>query len=170
MKKTVLRISGLRVERGDVVILHDLSWSARQGEHWLILGPNGSGKTSLLSVLTGYLEPTAGDIELLGKVFGKSDWRELRQRVGLVSSSIRQMMDKSEPALETVVSGKYGMIDYWGEMKASHRLRAEQILRQIECFHLAERPWRVLSQGERQRILIGRSLMADPPLLILDEP
>src|SRR5690606_35551682 len=139
-------------------------------EHWVILGANGSGKTSLLSALTGYLMPTAGEISVLGHRYGETDWRELRTRIGIVSSSVRQMMAEEEPALEIVVSGKYAVIDFWGRPKKADRSRARQILKQIECSHLAERPWRVLSQGERQRILIGRSLMASPKLLILDEP
>src|ERR1043166_2674661 len=169
MKRTILNVSGLRIERGDTVILHDVSWCVRRGEHWAILGANGSGKTSLLRALTGYLPPTAGEIEVLGEHYGESDWRELRKRVGLVSSAVRQMMYDDEPALDTIVSGRYAMIDFWGEATPADRREARAILRKIECEHLAARPWRVLSQGERQRVLIGRALMAKPALLILDE-
>lgn len=168
--KPILEISGLRIQRDRTVILDDVSWRIERGEHWVILGANGSGKTSLLSALTGYLMPTAGEISVLGHRYGETDWRELRTRIGIVSSSVRQMMAEEEPALETVVSGKYAMIDFWGRPKKADRSLAQQILKQIECSHLAERPWRVLSQGERQRILIGRALMASPKLLILDEP
>ncbi len=158
------------MERGDTVILDGVSWRIRQGEHWAILGANGSGKTSLLSALTAYLPPTDGVIEVLGKRYGESDWRELRKRIGLVSSSIRQLMADDEPALETVISGKYAMIDYWGAVLPTDRRQAIEILKKIECAHLAKRPWGVLSQGERQRLLIGRALMAEPSLLVLDEP
>jgi iron complex transport system ATP-binding protein len=170
MTRTVLNVVRLRVQRGDAVILDGVSWRVRQGEHWAILGANGSGKTSLLSALTAYLSPTSGVIEVLGNRYGETDWRDLRKHVGLVSSSIRQWMADDEPALETIVSGKYAMIDYWGPVTPADRRRAGDILRRIECEHLAARPWRVLSQGERQRLLIGRVLMAGPPLLILDEP
>ena len=166
----VLEVSDLHIRRDDTVILDAVSWRVARGEHWVILGANGSGKTSLLSALTGYLMPTAGEIAVLGERFGDSDWRELRRRVGLVSSSIRQMMADTEPALETVVSGKFAMIDFWGAITAADRARATRLLAQIECAHLAERPWGVLSQGERQRVLIGRALMGRPPVLILDEP
>jgi iron complex transport system ATP-binding protein len=166
----ILEISNLKVCRGNVKILDGVNWRVERGQHWAILGANGSGKTSLLSALTGYLMPTTGEIFLLGKTYGKSDWRELRKKIGLVSSSVRQMMADDEPALETVASGKFAMIDFWGRLSRGDKKRALKILRQIECAHLAERPWRVLSQGERQRILIGRALMTTPRVLILDEP
>jgi iron complex transport system ATP-binding protein len=166
----VLEISGLSIRRGRTTILDKVSWRVERGQHWAILGANGSGKTSLLSALTGYFMPSAGEIALLGHRYGKTDWRELRKRVGMVSSAVRQMMADDEPALETVVSGKYAMIDYWGRMTRADRRRAQLLLQQVECAYLAERHWGVLSQGERQRILIGRALMPKPQLLILDEP
>ena len=168
--RPILEISGLRIQRGRTIILDDISWRVDRRQHWVILGANGSGKTSLLSALTGYLMPTSGEITVLNESYGKSDWRELRKHIGIVSSSVRQMMRDEEPALETVISGKYAMIDFWGNATARDRAEARKILRQTECTHLAERPWLVLSQGERQRILIGRALMAKPRLLILDEP
>lgn len=166
----VLSVAGLKVERSGTAILRDITWSVEPGQHWVILGANGSGKTSLLSALTGYLMPTAGEVTLLGETYGRSDWRELRKKIGLVSASIRRMMADDEPALETVASGKYAMIDFWGEISPAEKAQARRQLREVECEYLAERPWRVLSQGERQRVLIGRALMARPRVLILDEP
>jgi len=168
--KTVLEISGLRIERGGTTILNGVSWCVERGQHWVILGANGSGKTSLLSALTGYLMPTAGEILVLDQRYGESDWRELRKKIGIVSSSVRQMMSDDELALETVASGKYAMIDFWGQLTRAEKIQAQKLLRQVEAEYLAERPWRVLSQGERQRVLIGRALMAKPRVLILDEP
>jgi len=166
----VLAVAALSVRRGHTQILRKVNWQVARGEHWVILGANGSGKTSLLNALTGYLMPTRGEISVLGERYGESDWRELRRHVGLVSSSLRQMMADEEPALESVISGKYAMIDLWGRGSAADRRQAKRLLRQVECASLAERPWRVLSQGERQRVLIARALMARPALLILDEP
>ena len=168
--EAVLAVCGLHIRRGKTTILRSVSWSVERGQHWVILGANGSGKTSLLSALTGYLTPSGGEIAVLGRRYGETDWRELRKQIGLVSSSVRQMMHESEPALETIVSGKHAMIDFWGRITRADRARASRVLKQIECDYLAERPWAFLSQGERQRVLIGRALMARPPVLILDEP
>jgi iron complex transport system ATP-binding protein len=167
---SILTVTDLTVQRGGTLILDKITWRIMPGEHWAIVGENGSGKTSLLSALTGYLTPTAGEVELLSNQYGRSDWRELRKKVGLVSSAIRQMIPENEPALETIISGRYAMIDFWGKITAADRRRAMGILGQIECEALAQRPWLFLSQGERQRVLIGRALMARPALLILDEP
>ncbi len=168
--RPILEVSQLAIQREGATILENVSWRVRAGEHWVVLGANGSGKTSLLSALTGYLMPTTGEIAALGQKFGQSDWRELRKHIGLVSSSVRQLMADTEPALETVVSGKYAMIDFWGQVSRADRARGLKLLRDVECEKLAERRWGVLSQGERQRVLIGRALMAQPRLLILDEP
>ncbi len=166
----ILSVEELHIERGGTVILDRISWRVERGQHWVILGANGSGKTSLLSALTGYLMPTAGEISLLGETYGEFDWRELRKKIGIVSSSVRQMMADEEPALESVASGKYAMIDFWGQITRAEKAEARRLLQQVECEYLADRPWSVLSQGERQRVLIGRAWMAKPRVLILDEP
>lgn len=165
----VIDIHGLRVER-ESVILERIDWRVEAGEHWVILGANGSGKTSLLSAMTGYLALTAGSISVLGETYGKTDWRDLRMRIGMVSSAIQQMMPGHETARDAVLSGKRAMIGLWGDTAADDRACAQEILRQIEAEPISDRPWRFLSQGERQRVLIGRALMAQPELLILDEP
>jgi iron complex transport system ATP-binding protein len=166
----ILDVHGLTVVRDGTTILRDVVWRVNPGEHWVILGANGSGKTSLLAALTGYLMPTAGEISALGERYGESDWRELRTRIGLVSSSIRQLMADTEPALFTVAGGKYAMIDFWGDPSRADQRAAKALLEQVEADYLAGRVWGVLSQGERQRVLIARALMSRPRLLILDEP
>ena len=165
----VIEIAGLRVER-EIVILENVDWRVERGEHWVVMGANGSGKTSLLSAMTGYMPRTAGTISVLGETYGRTDWRELRKRVGIVSSAIQQMMPGHEAALETVISGARAMIGLWGGEDEAERTRAMEILRMVEAEALHDRPWRYLSQGERQRVLIGRALMGRPELLILDEP
>jgi iron complex transport system ATP-binding protein len=169
MANAVIDIQGLRVER-EAVILERIDWRVEAGQHWVILGANGSGKTSLLSTMTGYLPLTEGSISVLGETYGKTDWRDLRTRIGIVSSAIQQLMPGHETALDAIISGKRAMIGLWGDTADVDRLHALEILRRTEADALADRPWRFLSQGERQRVLIGRALMAKPELLILDEP
>lgn len=166
----VVEVRDLRVERASTLILDSVDWQIQRGQNWAVLGANGSGKTSLLSALTGYLMPSAGDVRVLGEQFGESDWRELRKHIGLVSSSIGQKIPGEEHALDVVMSGKNAMIELWGPVSRSDRARARGWLERVEGAHLERRAWRALSQGERQRVLIARALMATPTLLILDEP
>ena len=166
----VVEVESLGVRRGSTEILKAVDWRVNPGEHWVILGANGSGKTTLLGALTGYMTPTAGLMWVMGRQYGHSIWPELRKTIGLVSSSIRQMMADSEPALYTVASGKYAVIDTWGTPSRQDQAEAAKWLDLVGCSYLAERVWAVLSQGERQRVLIARALMAAPKLLILDEP
>jgi iron complex transport system ATP-binding protein len=171
MKKegTIFAVEKLRVER-EAVILRDVSWRVERGQHWAILGANGSGKTSLLSALTGYLVPTSGDVRIGTAQFGAADWREVRTAVGLVSASLGHQIQPEQTAREVVLSGRHAQINFWGRVPAAEGREAARILRQVRATYLAERPWRYLSQGERQRILIGRALMARLTMLFLDEP
>lgn len=169
-KPPLFSVTGLSVQRNNKILLDQLDWTVGHGENWAVLGPNGSGKTSLLRAIVGYLTPTSGRIELMGQVYGESEWPPLRKRIGMVSSSLGQDIPAEEPALMTVVSGRYAMIDFWGRITRHDREKAAALLRTAGCWELAERPWRFLSQGERQKVLILRALMADPEWLILDEP
>ncbi|MCC6235283.1 MAG: ABC transporter ATP-binding protein [Verrucomicrobiales bacterium] len=166
----VLQVENLCLTRGGFPILNQVNWTVRRGEHWVLLGPNGSGKTSLLAALTGYLTPTAGSMQVLGEIYGESDWPRLRRRIGLVSSSLRHLFHEEEPGLEIVVGGRYAAIDVRDTPKPRDVREARALLRRVDCLSLADRPWAYLSQGERQRLLIARALMAHPEILILDEP
>jgi iron complex transport system ATP-binding protein len=168
--ETVIEVRDLTVLRETATILDGVSWRVSSGQHWAILGGNGSGKTSLLSVLMSYLSATRGSVSVLGHEHGTTDWRDLRKSIGLVSSALPQMIPPGEPGLNVVYSGKQAMIGAWGDVDRTAVDRAEQLLAQVDCTHLEQRPWNVLSQGERQRLMIARALMADPKLLILDEP
>ncbi len=167
---SLLEVSDLRVERGRTAILRGVTWRVAPREHWVILGANGSGKTSLLKALTGYLPPTSGEINVLGRRYGESDWRELRLEIGVVTSAFAAAIPPAEVALDTVVSGKFAQLDLWHAGTRADRVAATRLLRSVGLGYLAAREWMYLSQGERQRVLIARALMARPRLLILDEP
>lgn len=168
--KPVLEVTGLRVERGTTTILRHVDWRVARGEHWVILGANGSGKTSLLKALTGFLSPTDGEFSVLGRRYGAADWRELRLHIGVVTSAFTASIPLSEVTLDTVISGKYAQLDLWHAGTRADRVSALRLLRSVGLARIAHREWAYLSQGERQRVLIARALMAHPQLLILDEP
>ena len=167
--KTILSVEQLTIER-EKAILDGIDWTIKQGENWVILGPNGSGKTSLLKSLVGYFPPTSGSISVLGKVFGRSNWNLLRLKIGLVSSSIQQRIEENEPAVDVVVSGKYAQVNYWGRIFKKDRARALELMELLGCSYLDGKPWITFSQGEKQRLLIARALMTKLEILILDEP
>jgi iron complex transport system ATP-binding protein len=167
--KAILSVNRLTIER-DKNILDQIDWTVQRGENWVILGPNGSGKTSLLKSLVGYFPPTSGSISVLGKVFGRSNWNELRLRIGLVSSSIQQRIEENEPAIEVVVSGKYAQVNYWGRIYKKDKQRALEFMELLGCRYLEGKTWMTFSQGEKQRLLIARAMMTKLELLILDEP
>lgn len=169
-RELILDIDGVGIRRNGIFILSNVGWRVRRGEHWAMLGANGSGKTSLLAALTGYMSPTTGRFKVMGHEFGRADWRALRTRIGIVSSSLRQMMAEGEPAIETVASGEDASIDRWGPAPPALARKSRARLKQVGCEYLAMRTWACLSQGERQRVLIARALMANPDALILDEP
>ena len=169
-KKAILDVSGLRIERGRAVILDDITWRVAPGQHWGLLGANGSGKTSLLCAITGYFSPTAGSVSVLGRRYGRCDWRDLRLQTGIVTSSLQSSIPPAETALETVISGKYAQLDLWAKPTRADKTAALRLLRLAGIDRLADRAWLHLSQGERQRVLIARALMPKPRLLILDEP
>lgn len=147
-----------------------IDWKVRRGESWALVGPNGAGKTSLVRLINGYSWPTEGSVEVLGFRFGESDLRELRRRVGTVSSLMDAWVRESAGVVETVVSGKYGATRIWKRAEKAEAARAVSLLRMLGCEEQAGKKMRELSQGEMQRVMIARTLMADAELLILDEP
>jgi iron complex transport system ATP-binding protein len=168
-RSPVLRLTSVSMRRDDVTMLSDVSWEVLPGEHWAVLGCNGSGKTSLLNVLLAYEHPSSGQVELLGQRHGTTDWRELRRRIGVVSSALHVHLWDTETAVRTVASGKFAAFGPWSEPDERDLDRARQLLDAAGAGAIAASPWRVLSQGERQRVLIGRALMGDPEVLLLDE-
>ncbi|GGE55424.1 putative ABC transporter ATP-binding protein YlmA [Pullulanibacillus camelliae] len=166
----VVDINSISWKRGEDWILRDVSWHIRRGEHWSLVGLNGSGKTTLLNMICGYLWPTSGSVSVLGETFGRCDLRELRKRIGWVSNSLQEKLHQENTAKEIVLSGRFASIGLYDHITPEDEARAEGFLRLMRCEALMDRAYQTFSQGERQRILIARALMASPELLILDEP
>ena len=151
-------------------ILKDINWKIKEGEHWAVLGLNGAGKTMLLSMLNGYVFPSKGQLKVLDKTVGRYDMRKLRRSIGWVSSSIQEKFHGYSTAIDIVMSGKFATLDLYDEVTDDDRNLAKNCLSKLDALTLANREYQTLSQGEKQRILIARSLTAQPKLLILDEP
>lgn len=163
MKNVTLEYEGKRA-------LQNLDWTVERGESWALVGPNGAGKTSLVRLVNGYSWPSEGEVEVLGSRFGECDLRELRRRVGTVSSLLEDWVSDNADVLELVVSGKYGATRLWKRPEEAERRRALSLLKVLGCDDQVGKKMKQLSQGEKQRVMIARTLMADADLLILDEP
>ncbi|MEU6847676.1 ATP-binding cassette domain-containing protein [Streptomyces sp. NPDC046716] len=151
------------------VILDAIDWSVRSGEHWALLGPNGAGKTSILRLVGATTFPTTGTVEVLGHRLGRVDVRELRAHIGHVSTSQRVPQDLTGHTV--VLTGHSGTVQpLWKTYDDEVRDRAHELLAELQIKDLADRPYGVCSGGQRARILIARALMANPSLLLLDEP
>ncbi len=150
-------------------ILHDVTWSVAPGEKWVVLGRNGSGKTSLLRLLSGFGYPSRGEIRVLGASFGHADLRQLRKRVGWVNGDLAMDFPGFMTCREVVESGGEGSIALYEEIRGKAARRADEALEAIGARPLSPRQFSTLSTGERQRVLIARALAAGPDLLLLDE-
>lgn len=166
----VIDVRDVTWNRDNKMILEQVSWEVKQGEHWCLLGLNGSGKTTLLNMINGYIWPTSGSVSVLGKKFGTFDLRELRKQIGWVSTSLQQRLHGHETVQKIVLSGKFASIGLYDNIEESDEDKALSLIKLLGCERLLGRTYDTLSQGERQRVLIGRALMASPKLLILDEP
>lgn len=166
----IIRLDDVTFRRKDALILRGVSWRVREGVHSALLGANGSGKTTLLKVVTGYEWATSGSVSVLGRRFGSCNLPELRKTIGWVSSSLEHRVPPRDTALEVAMSGLEASLGLYRTFSSSDRHHASKVLGMLRAGHLADRAYELLSQGEKQRVLIARALVAQPRLLILDEP
>lgn len=167
----ILDMRGVSLRRGGNEILHELDWQVELDERWVIMGPNGAGKTSLMRLASAQLFPTTGTVDIIGERLGSSDVRDIRTAVGMSSSALAHRIPDDEVVSDIVISAGYDVMGRWRE--AYDEMDYEQAVNTLEvvgAYHLADRTWGTLSEGERKRTLIARALMTDPELLLLDEP
>jgi iron complex transport system ATP-binding protein len=158
------------VEQGSVV-LRDLDWTARADERWVVLGPNGSGKTSILRLLSFVRAPSRGTVTVLGDRYGSVDVRRARRRIGLASSALLQQLRPTLSAHDAVLTGADAALEtWWSTYDDAQHARAEELLRLVGCTGHGDQELATLSEGERKRVLVARVLMTDPELLLFDEP
>jgi iron complex transport system ATP-binding protein len=152
-------------------ILEGISWDVNADERWVVLGPNGAGKTSLLRVAALYQHPSTGTVDVLGQRLGRTDVRTLRERIAFSSPALAARLEPSMTALEVVMTARYAALaPWWHQYTDADRQRASMLLREWRCDALSDHRFPTLSAGERQRVLLARSLMNDPGIVLLDEP
>lgn len=167
----VVRLRGVSVVRDGRPILDNIDWDVSPGERWAVLGPNGSGKTTLLHVAGMRLLPTRGSVEVLGARYGRTDVRGLRTRVTFVTQAILRSLRPTLSAHDVVLTGRHAALEpWWHHYDASDHARADSLLDEAGLGRVSNQEFGVLSEGERQQVLLARALMGAPELLLLDEP
>ena len=167
----VVRLRSVRVVRDGTAVLDGVDWELGAGERWAVLGPNGSGKTTLLQVAGMQLLPTAGTVEVLGERYGRTDARALRRRVAFVSGALLRALRPTITAHDIVVCGRFAALEpWWHHYRPDDHARAERLLAEAGMGEVSARAFAVLSEGERQQVLLARALMGQPELVLLDEP
>lgn len=169
--ESIIKMKDVSWRREGMDILHGINWQVDKGEHWAVLGLNGSGKTTLLNIVNGYIWPTTGEVTVLNERFGRTDIHQLRRSIGWVSSSLGERINSRHLTEELVVSGKFAAVGLtFANPEPEDFDRAKQLMEQLGISHTHGQTYGKCSHGEKQKVLIARALMADPRLLIFDEP
>ena len=167
---SVVSIEHVDLVRSGRYLLSDISLRIERGQHWVLLGANGAGKSTMLSMLGAVAHPTRGTVRVLGHQLGRVDMRELRAHIGHVNPRYR--IDAPLTVRDVVLTGLTNTPDFpprWSP-SAEQIARADELVASLGMQKHADALWPNLSQGERGRALIARALMAEPQLLLLDEP
>jgi iron complex transport system ATP-binding protein len=169
-----VRIAGASVVRDGTTVLDGVSWTVGHHDRWVVLGPNGSGKTTLLQLVTGNLHPTTGTVDVLGLRIGRTDVRALRRRIAVTTGAVTRAIHPAVTALGVATTGRSAALAPWwdapGDEHDAAAADALALLADAGLGHAADRPFAVLSDGERQRVLLARMRMARAELWVFDEP
>ena len=160
----------LRIYPPGKEILHEISWHIRDNEKWVLFGRNGSGKTKLLEIVTGYNYPSSGEVRRFGKPAPGHDIREIRKRIGYISTLLQNKFSPAETVANTVLSGLYASIGIYIEPGRDDTALAMALLDTVGMADRAGDRFGVLSDGEKQKVLTLRAFINEPDLLIFDEP
>jgi iron complex transport system ATP-binding protein len=171
MTDAAIELRRVHLARGDTTILHDIDWCVRPGERWIVLGPNGGGKTSLLRIASLWLHPSRGEVVVLGGRLGRTDVRTLRARIGFASSALVNQLRPGLTAEQIVMCGREAALEpWWHTYTDADRDAARSLLDAVGAADIATRELGALSSGERQRVLLARAFSSSPGLVLLDEP
>ena len=170
--KEILNYKNITFKRDGRKILKDINWKVCEGENWALLGLNGSGKSTILSMIPAYTFATSGELSVFGKTFGSCVWNDVKTKVGFVSSTLNNFSDRlnTQTLSDVVLSGKYNSIGIYQEITQQDREEANKIIDDFKLTQLKINKFSTLSQGEQRKTLLARAFMNKPELLILDEP
>ena len=162
------------MRRDERIALDSVSLSIAQGEHVVILGPNGCGKSTLIKLISRDLYPIQKPEPWALRIMGRDQWRlfDLRHHLGIVSNDWMQMCTRDYSGYEIALSGFFGSVGIWPyhPVTAEMERKTREVMELLEISHLSSRSTNELSSGEARRILIARALVHDPRALVLDEP
>ncbi len=171
MAGEIIELRCVDVRRSGAAILAGIDWTVLAGERWVVVGPNGAGKSTLLGVASTTVFPSAGLARVLGGELGSVDARLLRPRIGVTSALLAGRLEPTQSALDVVLTGATGALaPWWDRFGKGDRVRAGELLAGLGIGGLVGRTFATLSTGERQRVLLARTLMPNPDLVLVDEP
>ena len=166
----IIKAENLACQSGRRFLIHQINWEVQKGDHWILFGMNGCGKTTLLSIIAGFKGYTKGKLQVFGQEYSEENIFELRKKIGWVSSSFFDKYLSWESALDIVLSGVSGTLSLSKDITDAHVKRARKLLKELRLESKIDQPFALMSKGERQCVLIARALISNPEILILDEP
>ena len=166
----IIKANKLCLQSGKRYLLRDIDWEVKRGEHWLVFGMNGCGKTTLLGTVAGFKSQTSGTLEVFGQPYTNENILELRSKIGWVSGSFFDKCYSHESALNIVLSGLFGTLGIQFSITNAQVRQAKALLIEMRMGDKINTPFDFMSKGEQQNVLIARALMAEPEILVLDEP
>ena len=168
----LVKLNQATIKYGDTIIVDKLDWTIEQGQHWQLSGPNGSGKTCVLSLITGdHPQCYTNDIFVFGfqRGNGESIW-QIKQFIGYVSTALQWEYRVSTSCKNVIISGFYDSIGMYSKSTDNQKKIADQWLALLGMADRGDQPFNKLSYGDQRLLLIARAMVKHPPLLILDEP
>lgn len=167
---SIIKVCDLSYKTGNKMLLKNINWEVNEGENWLIWGLNGSGKTTILSIIAGLLPVEEGSVYLFDERLTKENRLDLCQKMGFVSESFYAKYYHAETANDVILAGYAGGLGINNNLSDEQIRYAKFLSRQLGLKNITRKPFYLLSKGERQKVLLVRAMLNKPKLLILDEP
>lgn len=164
----MIKVDHLSYHKNHKTILKDISYTFQRGKTYGIIGPNGAGKSTLLKHIMGLINPSQGAILYEGEDISYINIREYAKKVSFVFQENTRQVDFS--VYEMLLMGKYTEMDIWGNLTKAQTQEIDEVLEELKISHLKEQRIETLSGGEAQKVFIGRALLQNTPVLLLDEP